>query len=73
MAETTNSKPLVLALDEAESELVNTVNELISKNNIPCYLLELIFDKIHRQLKDGAKKELVSARRQVEKTEDVTK
>lgn len=73
MSELTNSKPLVLALDEAENELVNTVNELIAKYNIPCYLLELIFDKIHRQLKDGAKKEIVSARLQMEKTEDGTK
>ena len=73
MTEPTNSKPLVLALDEVENELVNTVNELITKYNIPCYLLELIFDKIHRQLKDGAKKEIISARNQAEKTEDGTK
>lgn len=63
------SKPLILAMKDAENELVKTVNELMSKNNLPCYFFELIFDKIHRQLKDGAKNELAQAERSYLKTE----
>ena len=73
MDKPTNSKSIVLVMDEVENELVSTVNELMAKYDLPCYLLELIFDKIHRQLKDGAKKEIVAERRQAERTEDVTK
>ena len=59
--EKTKSKPLILAMRETETELVNTVNRLMSENNLPCYFLEIIIDKIHRQLKDGAKTELAQA------------
>lgn len=51
-------KPLMLAMQEAEQELVSNVNGIMQKHNIPCYFFEMIFDKIHRQIKDGAMKEL---------------
>lgn len=57
-------KPLALELEEAEKETVAAVNGIMLKHNLPCYFYEIIFDKIHRQLKDGAKGELDSAERQ---------
>lgn len=57
-------KPLILRMEEAEKETVAAVNNIMSKCDLPCYFYELVFDKIHRQLKDGAKGELDSAERQ---------
>lgn len=55
------TKPLILALNEAENELAACVNAILHEKQIPCYLLEQVFDKLHRQLKDGAMKELSKA------------
>lgn len=68
MDEKTKSKPLILAMDEAEKELINTVNRLMNENNLPCYLFEVIVDKIHRQLKEGAQGELLRAKNAVKNT-----
>lgn len=57
-------KPLMLAMRDAESKLVKTVNEVLHEDNIPCYFLEMLLDKIHRQIKDGAGKELAQANAQ---------
>lgn len=54
-------KPLTLAVNEAEQALVETVNGILA-SGVPCFFLELIIDKIHNQLKDGAKRELSIAR-----------
>lgn len=67
------TKPLILAIDEAEKLLVNTVNKLLIDEGIPCYYLEFIVDKIHRQLKTGATAELNNARKSVEPREEVEK
>ena len=60
-----NDLPLVLAMDEAENKLVKTVNEIITDYSLPAYLLETLIDKIHRQIKDAAKSELVNAKKEV--------
>lgn len=57
-----NDIPLVLAMDEAENELVNVVNEIITDYKLPAYLIERIIDKIHYQIKEAAKQELVNAK-----------
>ena len=57
-----NDMPLVLAMDEAENALVNVVNELIRDYKLPAYLIERIIDKIHYQIQEAAKKELVGAK-----------
>lgn len=54
--------PLILAMDEAEKKLVNTVNEVLADYKLPSYLLEMIIDKIHYQLRDSAKTELVTVK-----------
>ena len=58
-----NKKPLIVAMEEAEQALVSTVNGILNAG-VPCYFLELIVDKIHRQIKDGADRELLQSRRQ---------
>lgn len=54
----TRSKPLILAINEAEKELINLVNKFLRVEHIPCYFLDPMFDKVSSQLKAGAKAEL---------------
>lgn len=51
-------RPLILNINDAESDLVKAVNDIIRRYNLPCYFMELILDKIHNQIKEGAKLEL---------------
>jgi hypothetical protein len=55
-------KPLIIALAEAEKEVTEAVNLAMQKNGIPCYLMESIVYKIHRQLEDGKAAELKAAK-----------
>lgn len=57
-----NEKELVIRMDEAETELVNAVNGIMQKYELPCFLLECIIDKIHRQVINGKATELQEAR-----------
>lgn len=50
------NKPLILTMNDSEREIMNVINKTMQV--LPCYLIEMIIDKIHRQLKDGAKAEL---------------
>lgn len=70
----TTTKPLMLAMQDAESKIAKCINEVIAGEKIPCYFLEIILDKIHRQIKDGAGKELakVSAQYASEKPAEPT-
>lgn len=54
-------KPLILALKEAEAELINAVNGVMGKYSLPCYLAEFLVDKIHRQLIEGKRNEIAAA------------
>lgn len=74
MDKDTKSKPLILAMQDAEKKLVNCVNEVIQVEKIPFYFLEIIMDKIHQQVKAGAGKELANASAQYanEKPEEPT-
>ena len=65
----TKPKPLILALNEAEEILATTVNNLL-REGIPCFYLELVVDKIHRQLKVGATAELEQTKKSVEPREE---
>lgn len=53
----TKQKNLILAVNEAEQALVKTVNGILA-SGVPCFFLEMIIDKIHGQIKDGAKQEI---------------
>lgn len=59
------NKSLIISMQKAEQALVGTVNGIL-KSGVPCYFLELIVDKIHRQIKDGARQELARAAAQFE-------
>lgn len=56
-----NEKELVIRLAEAEKEMVTVFNAIMMKYGLPCFLLEPIVDKLHRQLIDGKASELAAA------------
>lgn len=55
-------KELVLVLAEAEQEVTQAINTIAQKHGLPCFLLEPIVDKVHRQFIDGKTSELEAAR-----------
>lgn len=57
-----NKKELCITLEEAEQELVEAVNGILQKHGLPCYLMEPILDKVHRQLIAGKNTELAEAK-----------
>lgn len=57
-----NQKPLILRMDEAEQELVDAVNAIMQKHSLPCFLVEPMVDKIHRQVISGKAAELAGAK-----------
>lgn len=57
-----NEKNLVIRMAEAEADTVAALNTIMQKHGLPCYLYELIVDKLHRQLIDGKTAELAQAK-----------
>ena len=55
-------KALVIVLAEAEQEMTEAVNTIMQKHGLPCYLMEPIAYKIHRQLCDNKADELENAK-----------
>lgn len=60
-----NEKDLVIRMNEAEQDLVAAVNSIMQANQLPCFLFEPLFDKIHHHLIDGKNAELEAAKRDV--------
>lgn len=68
------SKSLILELDEAKQELVQSVNDIMAKHGINCYLLEPTFAELYAEMKAGAQRELAQAKAEAAKTaSDTTK
>lgn len=65
-----NSRELVLRMADAEQELVSAVNIIIQKHSMPCFLVEHMVDRIHRQLIDGKAGELAAAKARESKKEE---
>lgn len=63
-------KELIIALHEAEAETVAAVNAIMHKHGLPCFLMEPIIDKLHRQLIDQKTAELAAARARAESKQE---
>ena len=57
-----NNRDLILRITEAEQELVDSVNAVIQKHNLPCFLVEPMVGRIHAQLQQGKQMELTQAK-----------
>lgn len=64
-----NNRDLILRVTEAEQELVDAVNAVLKKHSLPCFLVEPMVDKLHRQLLAGKNAELAAAKQQEEREE----
>lgn len=66
-----SEKPIILAIEEAKSDLETAVNEILKKHQIPFYFLEPIFADLYKQVAQGKARELEAARAKVaERSED---
>ena len=59
-------KPLILEIDEAKTEMVACMNDIIKKHKLPFYIVEMLMSNIYNQIQDAAKSELAMAKKQVE-------
>lgn len=57
-----NNRDLILRMTEAEQELVDSVNAVIQKHSLPCFLVEPMVGRIYAQLQQGKQLELVQAK-----------
>lgn len=55
-------KPIILELDEAKQELVQCVNDILTRHRLSCYLIEPMFAELYSQIKMSAQNELAQAR-----------
>lgn len=58
-------RPIILDIEDAKQELVQCVNNIMQKYQLPCYFLAPIFDELNSQIKASAQNELSMARAQV--------
>lgn len=56
-----NNNPLIIRLKEAEQQIISCVNAVMREQSLPCYLVEPIIEKVHRQVIDEAQKEYKNA------------
>lgn len=57
-------KPIILEIEEAKMELIQSVNDIMARHNLPCYLLEPAFKDAYEQMKVGAQNEVKQAKTQ---------
>ena len=55
-------KSIILRLDEAKRELVQCVNEIMSKHGLNCYLMESTFAELYASVQAEAQRELAQAK-----------
>ena len=57
-------KPIILELDEAKRELIQSVNDIMRRHGLNCYLMEPMFAELYASVKATAQNELAQARAQ---------
>lgn len=58
-------KSIILEMDEAKQELIQCINDILSRHRLSCYLIEPMFAELYTQIKASAQKELEQARAQM--------
>ncbi len=61
-------KPLTVALEDAKEELVKSINKVANENGLSFFLLDLIFNDIHQEIKVQKENERLKAREDYEKS-----
>lgn len=70
MEENKVQKSLILEIEEAKIEMVQAINNIIQTHKLPYYIIEMIFENIHSQIREGAKSELEAVRLQTDDTQE---
>lgn len=63
--EQSETKPLVITLNEARLEITKGINYALQSCKLPCYLIEPILRELLAQVKEGARNELEMAKVQM--------
>jgi hypothetical protein len=63
-------KPLILEIDEAKTEIIQCINNVMQVHKLPCYIVDMILSDVGTQIKDGVKSELAMAREQVREQQE---
>lgn len=64
-------KPFILEIDEAKSEMIQCVNNVIQVHKLPFYIIDMLLSEISAQIKNATKDELNMAREQMNNGEEV--
>lgn len=55
-------RPIILEMDEAKQELVQCVNDILTRHRLSCYLIEPMFGELYSQIRASAQNELAQAK-----------
>lgn len=55
-------KSIILEMDEAKRELIQSVNEIMARHGLNCYLMEPTFAALYAEMQAGAQRELAQAK-----------
>lgn len=55
-------KPIILEIDEAKQELMQSINEIMGRHGLNCYLMEPMFAEFYAGIQAQAQRELAQAR-----------
>ena len=58
-------KSIILELEDAKQELIQCVNDIMTKHGLNCYLLVPAFAELYTELRTSAQRELAQARAQI--------
>lgn len=58
-------KPIILRIEDAKQELTQSVNDILQKYGLSCYLIEPTFADLYAQVRASAQNELMQARAQM--------
>ena len=62
------NKPLTVALEDAKEELVKSINKIANDNGLSFFLLDLVFEDIHQEIRIQKEKERQEERKKYENT-----
>lgn len=62
MEENKVRKPIILEIDEAKTEIIQSINNALQIHGLPFYIVDMILSELGTQVKEGAKNELAIAK-----------
>lgn len=63
--------PIQIAVEEAKKEIITDINEISNKYNLSYFLLNIIMNNIHEEVRIKEKEELNILRKQYNKNKEV--